>query len=277
MPSEGPPLGRSAERRLADGRTRSFPTLADFVDHLRVRGEIEDEEDLLTRRHDLLATIFHAWVQRGQAACQFAVHLAKNREEAGWMELVVPDADDDVSLAAISTLLAGAGSVETVEAVLLLLPSVRTWQGLVGLCGRLCGLPDWHWQEIDGADEGHLLAGLRWTPPGSPYTSWVLAFGPFEELPYTRRAPVTALTLRTRSPANKEGGLDLAKMDSLVDDRQGERFLDLTERNKVDLLAGELVHAARARVTLRVEEGLLPLLGGPEASSQITDSGQPER
>lgn len=251
---------------MPDGRVRSFPTLADFVEHLRSRGEIEDGEDLLTRRHDLLATIFHTWVQRGQAACQFAVHLAKNRSDAGWMEVVVPHLDDEASVAAVSTLLVGAGSADSVEAVLLLLPSVRTWQRLVELCGRLCRLGDWCWEEIQGADEGHALAGLRWTPPASDNRSWVLAFGPFDELPYTRRAPVTALTLRTRGPANKEGGLDLAKMDSLVDDQKSERFLDLTERNKSDLLGGELTHVARARVTLQVAKVLLPLLGPPAGS-----------
>lgn len=277
MPPEGPPLGRSGDRKLPDGRVRSFPTLADFVEHLHARGEVEDEDDLLTRRHDLLATIFHTWVQRGQAACQFAVHLAKYRAQAGWMEVVVPRVDDEISVAAISTLLAGAGSEDSVEAVLLLLPSVRTWQSLVGLSGRLCRLADWHWEEIDGAEQGHALAGLRWTPPGSINRSWVLAFGPFEELPYTRRAPVTALTLRTRGPANREGGLDLAKMDSLVDDEKGERFLDLTERNKADLLAGELAHAARARVTLQVANVLVPLLGPPAVPPQTTDSGHPER
>lgn len=263
MAPEEPPLGRGQRRELPDGRVRTFPTLADFVEHLRARGEIQDEDDLFTRRYDLLATIFHSWVQRGQAACQFAVHLAKNSTEAGWLELVVPTVEDEDSIAAIGPLLGGAGSAESVEAVLLLLPSVRTLEALVGLCGRLCDLADWHWVEIDGADEGYVLAGLRWRPPGSDDVSWVLAFGPFEDLPFTRRAPVTALTIRTRGPANGEGGLDLAKMDSLVDQGKGERFLELTKRNKADLLAGELAHAARARVTLRVPQRLVRLLGPP--------------
>ena len=41
------------------------------------------------------------------------------------------------------------------------------------------------------------LIGLRWSRVGEGYVTWVLGFAPLPTMPVTRRAPFTAIILRT--------------------------------------------------------------------------------
>ena len=227
-------------------------------------------DELLGQRRDLLPDVFHAWVQRGQVACQFAMNLAKQRDQAGWVELVqAGDAHPGAWMEPLVEAAAGRA-----EAVLVVLPDVRTLEGLTEFAVQLCELPRWRWEVVppkadDPPDPGHQHVGLRWRSPDGP-ESWVLAFGDFPGMPFTRRSPVPALALRTRGPVNEHGTLDLARMKHV---RQGEGFRrdgEVTSRNKVELLNGELVPVARARVTVRLPDHLvarLPQGGQVEAAA----------
>lgn len=241
-------------------RQRSFSTLADFVAWWEDEGVV-DEEDLLDNHHGLLAPMFHGWTSQGQTGCQFARHLAKNADDAGWFPVVLSNHTDATLGADANEIVGGAGSADNVEAVLLLFPSVRSVEDLATLIGTLCAHDAWTWVEIDPAGDGLVRVGLRWAVPDTDLVSWVLAFGDIESQPYTRRSPVTALTIRTRPPANDFGGLDLAKINAHLDQPVYDRFMAATKRDKAMLLNGEFEDGARARVTARIPVDYASLLG----------------
>ena len=252
------PLGHSVERFTKSGRTRRFPGLHDFAEAFAQAGYIDGPDELLARRRDLLPDVFHTWVNRGQVACQFAMNLAKHRRQAGWVEVVQLTRDHPGAW--LEPVLEAAA--DRAEAVLVVLPDIVSLDDFAGFVATLCELPRWTWEPItaDGdSDAGHVDVGLRWrTPEGLP--SWVLAFGDFEGVPFTRRSPVPALTLRTRGPANKYGAVDLARMKTFRDDEGNRRDDEMTRRNKDDLLNDELLEVARARVTLRLPRRLVDAL-----------------
>ena len=262
MPAERRcPPASSVERVTQSGRTRRFPGRQDFVDALVQCGQVAEADELFGARRDLLPDVFHVWVQRGQVACQFAMNLAKHRQQAGWVE-IVQTVDEHPSLWLEPLLEAAA---DHAQAVLVVLPDVESLDDLARFFAQLCELPRWSWEVVpagDANDDDHVCVGVRWQSPEGP-KSWVLAFGDLPGMPFTRRSPVPALALRTRGPANDHGTLDLARMDHV---RQGDAFErdgELTRRNKGDLLNGELEHVARARVTLRLPHHLVELLPHP--------------
>lgn len=232
-----------------------WPKLQPYVDSLRATGYVADSQDLLDRRPDLLATVFHDWAGTDEIACEFAMHLSAHREQAGWLEVVLPTSPNMAWWAAPSL---RASAHDDTEAALLVLPDCKSPTDLAAITALLCRHEDWWWEEVDAEadrDQGHFLVGLRWQPPGLTAPSWVLAFGDFQGFPRTRRAPVPALTLRTRGPPNrKTGALDLARMDSLMSSEDGGEAQRRTRENKEALVESGLQHAAKAKVSFRLRE-----------------------
>lgn len=239
-------------------RTEWFPNLYDYVDAFRRAAIIRDRDDLLQRRPDLLPVIFHDWVRKRQIGCRFAQRLAREPSKFGWIDLVLPHHDSSEHVRWLDEFLATA-SYDS-EAVLLLLPTVTNLSDLSDLVGNLLTSPRWFIHEIVGYDDSEFVPlGLRWHPPGEELASWVLAFGDFPEWPFTRRAPLPALTLRTHSPKPGNEGIDLAAIDPMLPNVEAfDRMMSGTRRLKERLLEAEpdLCDYARARVTFRLPRSL---------------------
>lgn len=241
-------LGASIERRLADGRVNRFSSRADF------------EAALPGLRSDagydaaLVGEAMFGWARTGQTGCLFATMLAGDPASAGWQSVVIPDMVSDETLHALVSGMLSAGP----EAATIVFPSVETPEALASLLDQLARLPDWHGVVLDGEEElvGLLRIGLRWSLPTPGHVSWVLGFGPFDFLPFTRRAPFTALIFRcaaahTLSRRRIEGHdeVHLADLPAPVDGERYSRMWSRTESRKRSLLAGEFEPGAKARVT----------------------------
>jgi len=91
---------------------------------------------------------------------------------------------------------------------MLVFPYVQDEASILELVRQVAGLPDWWWVEKDPS-ERLARVGLRWLLPDRKHVSWVLGFAPMPWLPFTRRAPVTALVLRVRPEAHATPEEDL--------------------------------------------------------------------
>lgn len=255
-------LGRSVARETAEG-IEFFPGFADYENALREAGMLASGESLRDR-HELLGPVMHHWVRRGQTGCQFAKRLAGEPHRFGWVDLVIVDHRDPEVPRALESFLA---SQSEAEAVLVVLPSIGSVDALIEFFLSLCLLDSWRCVRVEPDpahppdDDTHTVVGFRWRPPQEAKESWPLVFAPLEDLPFTRRAPITAMVLRTHSPLPESEGIDLAAMDAHLPAMKFERAGKHTKAAKARLLRGELLSAARARVTLRVPAESLSVLG----------------
>jgi hypothetical protein len=128
--------------------------------------------------------------------------LAKRHDEAGWQPLTFRgDELGPDELRPLNALLSLApGNFEGVYA---LFPEIKTAEQIARLIRALCETPNWQCFEII-ADlphpDGALLLGLRWYLPDDRHMNYVLGFADLPQMPRTRRAPYTALVLRTGPP-----------------------------------------------------------------------------
>lgn len=252
-------LKASVAHRLADGRTKYFSIREDFEAALPgLRNDSGFDEATV-------AEAMFAWARTGQTGCLFAALLAAGPTAAGWRSLVIPDAvSDDTLHALVDAMLATEP-----EAVTIVFPWVDTAAALAALVSQVARLPDWQSVLIDGDElPGLIRVGLRWRLPVEDHASWVLGFGPFEFLPFTRRAPFTALVFRCRAAyslprrrAEDHNEVHLADLPAPVDEVHYERMWRRTVERKVNLLAGQLEAGAKARVTFTLPAELRDQLG----------------
>lgn len=248
---------KSVERETLSGATRRFSSRADLVQFLRDGGDpIVDPQD--ARWSD----IFQTWVQQGATGCRFAQHRARHVEETQYLSIAFEEITDEHVEPLQEVLRTASDS----QAVVLVFPTVMSMNSLVQNLMPLLASEYWEFDVIPSAkdvhDPDHLNIGVRWPLPNSRYRSEALAFGPFEELPFTRRSPVAAIALRTLPPAKieEDGRVHLAQMPLFgIEHEKGQYFWDKTKEGKYDLLAEELVHSARARVTFRVRKSEWPI------------------
>lgn len=252
-------IKRSVIRRLASGKTRAWPGRDDYGHWLAEQGYLANESDFSD------AIEFHArvttdWVRRGQTSCMFASLLAAKNEIAGWDSVVFTGSEFDSSVGDRANDVLYAVEEHT-EVVQLIFPHVTEAGQLVELINSLCANSSWYWEPVSPADETCTLVGLRWRLSTNVHVSWTVGFGPFMFLPFTRRAPFTTIQVRVsstkRTPPNPDGHgyipVHLADMDDLLASSAVRQALfEKTKQAKQEYLAGEYLHAARARVTFRV-------------------------
>lgn len=255
----GVSVPRSGARETPSGVV-SFSTLDDYVGALAEVGRVQDVDDLLTDPR-LVPAVFHDWVRQGQTGCWFARRFARNPGSWGWLNATWMRAADDPKLGpAVEQVLRASYSS---QAVLMAFPLVRDIKSWLELVRNLCANEQWGCEqvvtssddeerEIAAADEGYVVIGLRWHPLDEEKPAWPLAFGPLGEFPFTRRAPVSALVMRTHSPLGTSAGIDLAAMNTRMRPESRDKFTRRSHVDKHELLNGELLHVARARSTLRV-------------------------
>lgn len=251
----------SVERRLADGRVNRFSNRADFEEALPGL-RVGDRYDPAVVNEAMFG-----WARTGQTGCLFATLLAGDPASAGWRSVVVPEPVDDETMDRLLSTLLAAGT----EAAQLVVPWVDTPERLAEFVSQVGRLPNWYIREvIDGdAEPGFVRIALRWRLPEPDHVSWVLGFGPFDFMPFTRRSPFTALIFRSaaahsdaipRTRREDHTEVHLADLQAPVDQERYDRMWSRTEKRKVSLLDGELMGGAKARVTFLIPEELRPNL-----------------
>lgn len=245
------------ERPIAGKPTRRFPTRSELIDRLVHHGLVVNEKDLLERRPDLAAVILLNWIQATQPGCLFATHLAKHRDRAGWLPVVMPrQLSDEQTQQSVDQIMFPTPEAEM---VMFVFPWVRTPEQLADLIAQIRKCAGWSSVDpisLDGAAPDELLVGLRWLLPSGEAESWALGFAPFEFMPFTRRAPYTAIVIRPLDPPDWQERpeadhtpVHLAQVPHFFGEERSRQIWRDTEQLREDLLGGELTHAARARVT----------------------------
>ena len=230
---------------------------------------------------------FVRWLQTPSVGCRFAAILAKRHDEAGWQPLTVQGddlgPDELLPLNALLSLAPGNS-----EGVYTLFPEIKTAEQIARLVRALCETPNWRCFEIitdrlhaDGA----LLIGLRWYLPDERHMNYVLGFADLPQMPRTRRAPYTALVLRTGPPgrapaiAHRHGAaakndqraseappvpVHLADMpDLLATEQTVARVWGKTTKLKREQLSGDaMAEAAKAKVTFCLPSSVREALHG---------------
>ena len=253
-------LYKGIVREIPGSGTRSFSSFDDLLKARVQRGDVSSLQDLLANKPALLGAMLFDWYKQGQIACAFAQLLARDPSAAAWQSVTVQGGADATELQDV--LLECAARLEAVQ---LIFPGAADAQHAVELILALCSHPSWRCHEIPWMrDEvpDALLVGLRWNPPDTYYTSWVLGIAPFEPMPFTRRlmgAPFIALVMRPSAPTEfapkkEEFGrtaAHLAHMDDRIGANQEKRdsTKNKTERAKAALLGSEPRSRARAKVT----------------------------
>jgi len=231
--------------------------------------------------------IFVSWLQTPSVGCGFAAILAKRHDEAGWQPLTVRGDDFGPNeLLPLNALLSLApGNFEGVYA---LFPEIKTAEQIARLIRALCETPNWQCFEIitDGPHpDDALVLGLRWYLPDDRHMNYVLGFADLPQMPRTRRAPYTALVLRTGPPgrapaiAHRHGAaakedqraseappvpVHLADMpDLLPTEETVVRVWRKTTKLKHEQLSGDpMAGAAKAKVTFCLPSSVREALHG---------------
>jgi hypothetical protein len=256
---------------------RSFSSYDDFVDYLLASGEIDSVDELKPaseRSVELYTYMFHRWVRQYSTGCKFAQQRAHHLDIAGWQSLVLWDYPSAEDVESLQSYLMGA---DDAQAILLCLPFLQSTDDLIRFLDPLVKSDHWYCKEIlppeDEAlpadhDPSYVDVGLRWQLPRSRYQSWALFFATFPDQPFTRWSPIPAIALRTHPPSQpkEKGGVDLAQMPPLPKEYElGEEWKAQSRERKHELLAGELVGSARARITFRAPRSMAGhLLGDPD-------------
>lgn len=248
--------------RKADGEDvlYSWPSREDYIAWYRRTGQL-DEGLAFDDAISLHSPTFLDWIRRNQTGCLFAAKLARNTgsKMSDWASVVIaPTTPSQIVSELMERILSEACA--SAEILQVIFPGVRDVNRLVEMINVLCKSDSWYWEEIpDETSDGILNVGLRWIYPDGRHVAWIVGFGDFDFVPFTRRAPLTTIIIRTqvdkRSPysAGVDGRvpIHLADMDDLLGANNAARD-ELTQRTKAlkqAYLGGELIGSARARVT----------------------------
>lgn len=233
-----------------------------YEKHLRDAGVISIDEGL-SDRPDIAVEVYRDWQRRPPVACVFArlISLKPTIYDVHWDILSSSITADN----AIDIAQKVAQIVEPVkgqeEAVVILFPCVETPESLVLLCKALAQCDDWNvvasYNPSDKLDRVY----TRITTVVGPNTeAEVLGVGPFDFFPATRRSPILALHVRTKTERAKSrapGSTDKAHLaDMEWPEGRGKRFHQFwssTIQKRLEVLGGD-DSAARARITFSIPQ-----------------------
>lgn len=240
------------------------PSRSDYEAFLREH-QFLDEHQTLAGRVDLAEPIYRDWQRRPQVACVFARRIATQPRKFNVHTVVVQeDPADEMTRAIDRTAEAVVAARGSHEALTVLLPKLVDSRLLVAFCKRL-GARNGNWRieavanPSDRLDRVHvsLRFALR-----KDVEAEILGFGPFTFLPATRRAPITALEIRTKVKGHKKRGRSETARSHLADiEWQGAgnawfaRAWAQTEEARRTVLGGD-DSAARARITFAIPRAL---------------------
>jgi hypothetical protein len=262
------------ERRMG---LRSFPDPARYrqtVETLAAAG--------VASRCRLFAVAQRAWHVRGQSGCQFARLAAHEADTLRWDCLVLNEDGvrvPDSRLQDLDRQVRAALLDRGCEVLSILLPGLRSPRAVTPLMRRLTRLTGF-WCEVDVTDStGHRMH-LRY-PVAAGVHAWVMAFGPFDFLPNTRRGPSFELVVRTKKKPpwifhrlNQDRGVaHLADAPLEMSDLRWEHRWQSTLRRTRMILGGEPDDVTAAKATIVVPHGHLEAPRSPAGEPGRSGAG----
>jgi hypothetical protein len=188
----------------------------------------------------LEAKKFNAWLRAGFTGCIFAQHMAKaGGDTLAFSTLSSLDSDD---LDLLEVFIDDAEVLQSVAVVVF--PRLRSHDHVVDLLLALRARPRW---SVFAKDYPQACAGcsaieLGWDTAGG-LASTVMGFGPFGELPVTRRSPYVSLALWSGGRANPffsrgpKGRVNMAHARHALGEEQHDATWSKTEQEVAALFA----------------------------------------
>ena len=240
------------------------PSRSDYEAYLREH-RVLDEHETIADRPDLSAPVYRDWQRRSQVACVFARRIATQPRKYNVETVVVQEAPAEEMTGVIdSTAKAVMAARGSHEALTILLPKLVDSMLLAVFCKRLGARND-HWRieavpnPSDRLKRVHV--SLRFTLR-KDVEAEILGLGPFDFLPLTRRAPITALEVRTKVEGHKKRGRSKVGRSHLADipwpaanSAWYDRSWKQSEEARRTVLGGD-DSAARARITFAIPRAI---------------------
>lgn len=242
---------------------RRFPAPEQY--HRHVDQTLEEAE--LPNPAAIYAVAQRDWHMRGQNGCVFARLAARAAPSLSWRYVVVFGATDGSQLHAISEHVQTMSEEPGTQVVSVLFPEVReAGEAASAIRGLAC--TEQFWLERDDVIDDMLRLHLRYTfgEEMAKVDAWIMAFGPFNFVPNTRRAPYFELAIRVKEkPAlifhklNQDRDVaHLADVSLDMSDRYWEhRWRSTLNRTRM-ILGGEPDDISAAKSTLAIPVSLLP-------------------
>lgn len=263
-----PDLNKVRRSHALGARRLRYPGRQDYIRCLKNQGFIERASDL-NQLPELVADVQKHWHASGQNGCRFAQLLSRAPSDYGWRIVVVTRGHEKMwirkVIPEIHDHITRALRHSATSALSLIFPGVTQAWELAELLHELDGMTKC---TVEETGEPVMLKRIEYVPVGmrvllnhDGVRSWALGFGPFAFLPPTRRAPFTEIALATKPKTFplRDKRLNpnpllahLADVDILLDDKTFSTYWSATEVNRSDLLSGQVVGTARARVTFIV-------------------------
>ncbi|WP_419849886.1 hypothetical protein [Candidatus Poriferisocius sp.] len=252
--------------RITDnnGDDRTFPTLEDMKVGIP---ELVSSDG--SYNPDVVNNAFLTWFQSGQSSCFFAENMAQEYGSEGWLLFchLLPPEDGDLSPFLKKTVRTRH------EAVGLTFPYATTVEDVSTLLVQIAQCPLWSVTRYGEDRDGMVKIAVRWSGVGEGHESWVLGFAPLESMPLTRRAPFTAIILRSKvdydeeSLPRKHDPPEVHLADLCKPAEIDRRRWTSTMENRAALVEPELDDCAKARVTFslpqdRITDDLRKILNG---------------
>jgi hypothetical protein len=158
---------------------------------------------------------FIDWIRAGGTGCLFAQYLAHRFSDARWLPVLLYPEQCGDSLGNLMSELIQTHSGDY-EAVFFLFPTVNSPDNLINLLQIILLDNRWSSYEVICDTEVDVVPiAIRWHNPDEQYINWAVGFADFQSMPSTRRAPCTAIVLRTGLP-NETAGIIKNDPDEII-------------------------------------------------------------
>lgn len=251
-----PGVARSAQH----GRRR-FSTRSDYEAHLR-RLQWVTAPEKTWEDAEVVAGVQRDWHMQGQTGCVFAQGLARKLPTEVWPSAVVPQVRG--AGARVDAALATAIASPVAQLLSVLFPTVDCSDALVGLLAELAQSSETLLAEPLSEHRDMIVLRLRAVVTGDGVLAWVLAFGPFDFWPPTRRGPGAELLFRVKpKPERIYPRLDqdrriahIADTPIAMGDEDADRRWQGTHHAALDILGEPMSTLTSPNVTLSVPKAL---------------------
>lgn len=219
--------------------------------------------------HDsrVMALAQRSWHSRGQNGCNFARIAAAHAENLVWEYAVAgPEVNklDQTLAQAVGVSLERAVADQDTQVHSVLLPGVKSPREAVAALGALTDHSKFWLERNEVADE-LLRLNLRYPVGDSGIQAWVMAFGPFDFMPSTRKAPYFELVTRVKPKPpkiyhrlNQDASIaHLADTTLGLTDEAHAPVFDRTLQRTRDILGKKPDDVTAAKATLAVPVELL--------------------
>lgn len=237
---------------------RHSPARHDYIMHLKSNGIIGTESEFIDHTC-LVKAVYKDWQKRPQVGCVFAQQIAArpDQHEIDWAIFKDGESISEVHDLADRIAEHAYGVRNQEEAAAILLPALTDPSVLTALCKALGQIEGWDCKAEYNPSDKYDRFYVRVVMPLPPDTeAELLGLGPFDFLPLTRQAPVTALQIRTKpDDAEWRGPSDIKKAHLAhipwPHQKTFKTHWAKTEELRRDILGGDDT-AAKARVTFAI-------------------------